>query len=122
MSGPYRVVEKYTGLGVSYGIILDPNGNGIARDTDDEIAAALNSAHAAGVAAERARVVEWLREKVSDGHCCHRCEGSGALYADGKAHYCIERAPTVPCAVCGGSGRIVPSAEELAAELEKEQP
>jgi hypothetical protein len=36
---------------------------------------------------------------------CYRCQGDGALYADGKAHYPSEHAPTVACPVCGGSGR-----------------
>ena len=38
---------------------------------------------------------------------CHRCEGNGGIYADGKAHYYSEGAPTIPCPACGGSGRIV---------------
>ena len=38
--------------------------------------------------------------------CCGRCQGSGALYADGHAHYHSEGAPTVACPVCGGEGRV----------------
>ena len=39
----------------------------------EAITTALNAAHAAGVAAERARVVEWLREKQC--MCCGKSEG-----------------------------------------------
>jgi hypothetical protein len=37
---------------------------------------------------------------------CPRCEGSGALYADGRAHYPSEGAPTRACPYCGGEGRL----------------
>lgn len=36
---------------------------------------------------------------------CSRCEGNGAVYADGKAHYMSEHAPSKPCPECDGSGK-----------------
>ena len=54
--------------------------------------------------------------------CCPRCEGSGNLYADGKAHYMSESAPTILCDSCGGSGRILPEdAQQIAAKALKEK-
>jgi excinuclease UvrABC ATPase subunit len=41
---------------------------------------------------------------------CRDCEGEGNHYADGKAHYYSEHAPTVRCGTCGGTGK-VPSGE-----------
>jgi DnaJ-class molecular chaperone len=37
---------------------------------------------------------------------CPQCEGGGRMYADGKAHYYSEGAPTKPCPNCEGTGRI----------------
>jgi len=48
--------------------------------------------------------------------CCPRCEGNGNIYADGKAHYMSENAPTIPCGNCGGSGRILPEDAQIIAE------
>ncbi len=42
---------------------------------------------------------------------CHRCEGNGRLYADGRAHYYSEGAATVACPICGGTGRICDTEE-----------
>ena len=43
---------------------------------------------------------------------CPACEGNGNRYADGRAHYPSERAPTVACSMCGGTGQI--ASEEAA--------
>lgn len=42
----------------------------------------------------------------SEDRICGYCEGEGNRYADGKAHYYSEHAPTIPCPECGGRGRI----------------
>lgn len=42
----------------------------------------------------------------SDNPVCRSCEGEGNRYADGKAHYYSEHAPTIPCPECYGVGRI----------------
>ena len=58
---------------------------------------------------------------------CPACQGSGARYADGKAHYPSEGAPTVACDRCGGTGQIASedaatiAAEALLQEQDKEQ-
>lgn len=60
--------------------------------------------------------LERIRDLETD--CCQRCEGNGQLYADGKAHFPSEDAPTIHCGNCGGSGRILPEdAQEIAAEI-----
>lgn len=49
--------------------------------------------------------------------CCHRCEGNGRLYADGKAHLLSEGANTILCGYCGGSGYLLPEdVQEIASE------
>lgn len=56
-------------------------------------------------------------KQIAEGEtsCCPRCEGNGRLYADGKAHYMSEGAPTIFCGNCGGSGRLQPeNAQEIA--------
>lgn len=56
-------------------------------------------------------------EEIADAESesCRRCEGSGRLYADGKAHYPSESIPTIFCPQCGGEGRIPPQgAQEIA--------
>ena len=50
---------------------------------------------------------QWREMCESGGDLCHRCQGSGALYADGKAHYFSENADVVRCPVCGGEGRVI---------------
>ena len=63
--------------------------------------------------------LEKIRDLETD--CCPRCEGEGNIYADGKAHYMSENAPTIPCGNCGGSGRILPEdAQDIAVEALKE--
>ena len=42
----------------------------------------------------------------SEERICNYCEGEGNRYADGKAHYYSEHAPTILCPECGGRGRI----------------
>jgi len=37
---------------------------------------------------------------------CGNCAGNGSVYADGRAHYMSEGAPTRACPSCGGEGRI----------------
>lgn len=37
---------------------------------------------------------------------CHRCEGEGKLWADGRAHSPNYKGETITCGYCGGSGRI----------------
>ena len=44
--------------------------------------------------------------KESEDRICSYCEGEGNRYADGKAHYYSEHAPTILCPECGGRGRI----------------
>jgi len=67
------------------------------------------------VAAKLVPVREALEAIVNDeGERCRRCEGSGAIYADGKAHYVTEGAPTISCPYCGGSGRVIEDAREIA--------
>lgn len=74
--------------------------------------------------AARKDLLEALKQiRDLETECCHRCEGEGNLYADGKAHYMSENAPTIPCGSCGGSGRILPEdAQDIAeAALTKEK-
>ena len=53
--------------------------------------------------------------------CCPRCEGSGRLWADGKAHHQHEQVDTISCGNCGGSGRILPEdAQVIASKALKE--
>ena len=62
--------------------------------------------------------LETIRDLETD--CCHRCEGNGRLYADGKSHLVIENAPTILCGNCGGSGRILPEdAQDIAGQALK---
>lgn len=71
-------------------------------------------------------LLEALREiRDLETECCHRCEGNGKVYADGKGHLISENAPTVLCGNCGGSGQILPEiaqeiAEQAIAAAEKE--
>lgn len=63
--------------------------------------------------------LEQIRDLETD--CCSRCEGEGNIYADGKAHYMSENAPTILCGNCGGSGRILPEdAQDIAEQALKE--
>ena len=71
----------------------------------------------AALEAENAKLREALREIVdSEGEeMCVRCQGNGALYADGKAHYYSEHADTIPCPSCAGTGLVSSiSAEDVA--------
>lgn len=61
--------------------------------------------------AVQAEEIARLREALttiadSDMPICNSCEGEGNRYADGKAHYYSEHAPTIPCSECYGVGRI----------------
>lgn len=57
--------------------------------------------------AVNAELVEALGKIASENsQVCSRCDGGGALYADGKPRYPWEEAPTVPCPVCSGSGEV----------------
>ena len=73
--------------------------------------------------------IKRLREALttiadSDMPVCNSCEGEGNRYADGKAHYYSEHAPTIPCPECYGVGRIpdltANDMRELAEEALKE--
>lgn len=44
-------------------------------------------------------------ERETEG--CRRCEGNGALWADGKAHLPSYNGATVRCPECGGDGRTI---------------
>ena len=44
---------------------------------------------------------------------CRTCEGNGRMYADGRAHYPSENAPTIACGHCGGSGHVAADFEAL---------
>lgn len=45
---------------------------------------------------------EMAREIIEgfDEEICSKCEGSGLVYADRKAHYPHSNSPTVPCSYC----------------------
>jgi len=62
-----------------------------------------------GTLANIIRQIKPRLEQIIDdeGETCGRCEGNGAMWADGKAHYMSENCPTVLCGNCGGSGRIM---------------
>jgi len=54
-----------------------------------------------------AEFAAWLRERWAEtSELCQHCEGNGAVYADGKAHYYSSGAPTTLCPSCSGSGRV----------------
>jgi hypothetical protein len=68
---------------------------------------------------DRSACLEAL-ETIAEGErlCCQRCEGNGALWADGKAHYPSENMPTRPCPECGGSGKLpAEDPSEIASEV-----
>jgi hypothetical protein len=54
--------------------------------------------------AQNEELVKALKGIVDSEASCHRCEGDGHLWADGKSHYATYKGPTVSCASCGGSG------------------
>lgn len=49
------------------------------------------------------------RFAIKEPEICSRCEGSGAVYADGKAHLATENVPTSPCGDCEGCGLLISS-------------
>ena len=51
--------------------------------------------------------VSELMDAVSvEGMSCPKCEGNGALWADGRAHLPSYRGETVTCAECAGTGKV----------------
>ena len=95
---------------------IDAMAEAHAHDDQALTAAYLSGAHAGKKQAEAER--DALRERCgkleaalveignSEDRICGYCEGEGNRYADGKAHYYSEHAPTIPCPECGGRGRI----------------
>ena len=95
---------------------IDAMAEAHAHDDQALTAAYLSGAHAGKKQAEDER--DALRERCekleaalveigeSEDRICGYCEGEGNRYADGKAHYYSEHAPTIPCPECGGRGRI----------------
>lgn len=37
---------------------------------------------------------------------CHRCEGNGEVWADGRSHFQSDKVPTVACGFCAGEGKV----------------
>lgn len=60
---------------------------------------------------ERLTMQQVRQWQTWDDESCRRCDGSGELYADGRAHYPTEHAPTCACMACGGTGRTSPHDE-----------
>jgi len=56
--------------------------------------------------AERLTVEEIEKILEDCKHSCPVCEGNGSVYADFRAHYPSEHAPTIKCCNCGGIGTV----------------
>src|SRR3990167_4429927 len=52
------------------------------------------------------QVKKRVEEIANTQQSCHRCEGKGRLWADGKIHRATYSEATVFCSDCGGSGKI----------------
>ena len=104
--GTYYVIENRTGAEREIGFDLP-------KKQADYIVQAINSHEKFKIALENIVSLET--------ECCPRCEGSGRLWADGKAHHQHEQVDTISCGNCGGSGRILPEdAQVIASKALKE--
>ena len=60
-------------------------------------------------------LIALIADAISDNwESCRICEGDGRMYADGKAHYVSENAPTRPCFNCEGTGKVMAEDIEVA--------
>lgn len=94
-------------------MISEPGDGRIYVTTPDGLWSFNSSAHNVPRAAfdalrERCEKLEAALGEIggSEERICNYCEGEGNRYADGKAHYYSEHAPTILCPECGGRGRI----------------